>query len=61
MQSEAFCTDKLGGGGCYPTFDADNMLPDLLGEPRVGHQVDQVVDRVDRGVHRLEPLYKVRW
>ena len=32
------------------------MLPDLLCQKGVRHQLDQVVDGVDGGVHGLEPL-----
>ena len=39
-----------------PTFDANHVFPDLLGEKRVGDQLDEVVDGVDAGVDRLEPL-----
>ena len=40
-----------------PTFNAHDVLPDLLGEEGVGHQLDKVVDGVDAGVDGLEPLY----
>ena len=40
-----------------PTFYADNMLAYLLRQEGVGHQLYQVVDGVDTGMDRLEPLY----
>ena len=40
-----------------PTFDADHVFSDLLGEQGIRHQLDKVVDGVDAGVDRLEPLY----
>jgi hypothetical protein len=39
-----------------PTFNADDVLPDLLGQQRIRHELDQVVDGVDRRVDGLEPL-----
>ena len=39
-----------------PTFDADHVFSNLLGEQGVGHELDEVVDGVDAGVDRLEPL-----
>ena len=39
-----------------PTFDANHVFPDLLGEERVGDELDEVVDGVDAGVDRLEAL-----
>ena len=38
------------------TFDADDVIPDLLGYNTVRDQVDQVVDSVYRGMDALEPL-----
>ena len=39
-----------------PTFDADHVFPDLLGEERVGDELDEVIDGVDAGVDRLKAL-----
>lgn len=39
-----------------PTFDADHVFPDLLGEERVGDELDEVIDGVDAGVDRLKTL-----
>ena len=39
-----------------PTFDADHVFSNLLGEEGVGDQLDEVVDGVDAGVDGLEPL-----
>lgn len=38
------------------TFNADNMVPDLLGNQAVGHMLDQVVNRVDGRMDALEAL-----
>ena len=38
------------------TFNADDVLSDLLGQQWVRHQFDEVVDGVDGGVDGLEPL-----
>jgi len=37
-------------------FYTDHMFPNLLGQHWVGDQLDQVIDGVDAGVDRLEPL-----
>ena len=39
-----------------PTFDADHVFSDLLGEQGIRDELDKVVDGVDAGVDRLEPL-----
>ena len=39
-----------------PTFNADDVFSNLLSQKWIGNQLDQVVDRVDGGMHRLEPL-----
>ena len=38
------------------TFNADNMVPDLLGNQAVGHMLDQVVNSVDGRMNALETL-----
>lgn len=42
--------------GSRPTFNGDDMLPDLVLQQRLLHPLQQLVDRVDVGVHGLEPL-----
>lgn len=42
--------------GSRPTFNGDDMLPDLVLQQRLLHPLQQLVDGVDVGVHRLEPL-----
>ncbi|MED6261351.1 hypothetical protein ATANTOWER_003976 [Ataeniobius toweri] len=39
-----------------PTFDGDDMLPDLVLQQRLLHPLQQLVDGVDVRVHGLEPL-----
>lgn len=41
---------------CPLTFDGDDMLPDLVLQQRLLHPLQQLVDGVDVGVHRLEAL-----
>ena len=41
---------------CELTLYADDVFPDLLGQERVRHELYQVIDSVDGGVDRLEPL-----
>ncbi len=43
-------------GGLGPTFDADNVVADLLAQDGVGDGLDEVVDGVDGGVDALEAL-----
>lgn len=38
------------------TFDGDDMLPDLILQQRLLDALQQLVDGVDVGVHRLETL-----
>lgn len=40
----------------YRTFDAHNVIPDLLRYDRVGYEFDEVVNGVDGRVHALETL-----
>lgn len=39
-----------------PTFNGDDMLPDLVLQQRLLHPLQQLVDGVDVGVDGLEPL-----
>jgi hypothetical protein len=39
-----------------PTFNADDMFPDLLSQKRIWNELDQIVDRVDGRMDRLEAL-----
>lgn len=41
---------------CLLTFDGDHMLPDLVLEQRLLDPLQQLVDGVDVGMDRLEPL-----
>ncbi len=48
---------------CFPwywisglTFNADDVLPNLLSQQWIWNQLDQVVNGVDRGMNRLESL-----
>lgn len=46
-----------GGKEGSGTFDADDVVADLLGDGGlVDEEVEEVVDGVDAGVHRLEAL-----
>lgn len=38
------------------TFDGDDMLPDLVLQQRLLHALQQLIDGVNVGVHRLEAL-----
>ncbi len=39
-----------------PTFNADDMFPDLLSQKRIWNELDQIVDRVDGRMDRLKAL-----
>ncbi len=41
--------------GC-PTFNADDMFPNLLSQKWIRHEFDQIVDGVDGRMDGLEPL-----
>lgn len=38
------------------TFDAHDVIADLLGDDRVGYEIDEIVNGVDGRVYALEPL-----
>lgn len=51
-----WCSQSGSMPPCPLTFDGDDMLPDLVLQQRLLHPLQQLVDGVDVGVHRLEAL-----
>lgn len=47
---------QLAASSPCPTFDRDDMLPDLVLQLRLVHLLQQLVDGVDVRVDGLEPL-----